>query len=86
MLARRCCRRRAAADVTIATLFSDYACGNCRAMHRDLRALADADPGVRIVYRDWPILGPRSVDAARLGSCATASAGGSGGMRRSTTN
>lgn len=35
-------------------------------MHRDLRKLVAADEHVRIVYRDWPILGPQSVRAARL--------------------
>ena len=53
------------ADVVI-LLFSDYACPLCRAMHRDLRKLVATDQRVRIVYRDWPILGPRSVRAARL--------------------
>ena len=53
------------ADVTI-YLFSDYACPNCRILHRDLRALVGSDPKVRIVYRDWPIFGKRSREAARL--------------------
>lgn len=61
----------AAADVTI-ILFSDYACGNCRALHADLRQLLADDPGVRIVYRDWPILGARSVRAARLALASAA--------------
>lgn len=55
----------ATADVVI-LLFSDYACPLCRAMHRDLRKLVATDQRARIVYRDWPILGPRSVRAARL--------------------
>ena len=54
-----------AANVTI-YLLSDYACPNCRAMHADLRSLVAADANVRIVYRDLPILGDRSVRAARL--------------------
>ena len=53
------------ASVTI-YLLSDYACPNCRAMHADLRSLVAADRNVRIVYRDLPILGDRSVRAARL--------------------
>lgn len=53
------------ASVTI-YLFLDYACPNCRILHRDLRALVASDHKVRIVYRDWPILGDRSRDAARL--------------------
>lgn len=35
-------------------------------MHADLRSLVAADAHVRIVYRDLPILGDRSVRAARL--------------------
>lgn len=53
------------ADVTI-YLFSDYACPVCRAMYPDLLKLVAADKGVRIVYRDWPVLSPRSIRAARL--------------------
>lgn len=55
----------ATADVVI-LLFSDYACPLCRAMHRDLRTLVARDHRIRIVYRDWPILGPRSIRAAQL--------------------
>ena len=57
------------ADVTI-YLLSDYACPNCRAMHADLRKLVAEDGNVRIVYRDWPILGENSVRAARLAIAA----------------
>ncbi len=53
------------ADVTI-YLFSDYACPSCRAMYPDLLKLVASDHRVRIVYRDWPVLSPRSVRAARL--------------------
>jgi len=52
------------ADVTI-YLFSDYACPNCHILHRDLRTLLATDRKVRIVYRDWPILGEPSRNAAR---------------------
>lgn len=53
------------ADVVI-LLFSDYACPLCRAMHPDLRQVVASDGHIRVVYRDWPILGPRSIRAARL--------------------
>lgn len=62
---------RADAAVTI-YLFSDYRCASCRAMHAPLRRLAAADPGVRVVYRDWPILGPRSTRAAGLALASVA--------------
>lgn len=59
------------ADVVI-YLFSDYNCPNCRALHRDLRRLVAADGKLRIVYRDWPVLGERSRDAARLAIASAA--------------
>lgn len=61
------------ADVVI-YLFSDYACGNCRLLHPALRALLVEDHGVRLVYRDWPILGARSTRAARLAVASVAQA------------
>lgn len=59
------------ADIVI-YLFSDYACGNCRALHPALRTLIAGDRGIRLVYRDWPILGPRSTRAARLALASAA--------------
>lgn len=52
-------------DVTVVTFF-DYNCPYCRRMEPALAALTAADPKVRIVYRDWPILSPASREAARL--------------------
>lgn len=51
-------------DITI-VVFSDYQCPYCRTLHSALKELIDADPKVRIVYRDWPIFGEASVEAAR---------------------
>lgn len=51
-------------DVTIVDFF-DYNCPYCRRMEVALNALAAADPKVRIVYRDWPIFGHASREAAR---------------------
>lgn len=51
-------------DVTVVG-FSDYNCPYCRRMEPVLNALVAADPKVRIVYRDWPIFGPASREAAR---------------------
>ena len=59
------------ADVVI-YVFSDYACGNCRVLHPALRTLVAKDRGVRLVYRDWAILGPRSTRAARLALASAA--------------
>ena len=54
----------AAGDVTVA-IFEDKECPYCKAVVPDLAKLAAADPGVRIVYKEFPILGPGSVTAAR---------------------
>lgn len=59
------------ADVVI-YLFSDYSCSNCRVMHADLRRLVASDGKIRIVYRDWPVLGERSRRAARLAIASVA--------------
>lgn len=52
------------ADVTIVEFF-DYKCGFCRRSLPALRALVESDPKVRIVYKEFPILGQESVIAAR---------------------
>ena len=62
-----------AADANVVIyLFSDYACGNCRVLHPALRTLVAEDGGVRLVHRDWAILGPRSTRAAHLALASVA--------------
>jgi protein-disulfide isomerase len=57
------------ADVTL-VVFTDYQCPICRATEPALdRALAE-DPRVRVIYKDWPILGERSRTAARAALAA----------------
>ena len=51
-------------DVSVVA-FLDYNCGYCRANIPALAALIQADPKVRIVYREYPVLGDASVLAAR---------------------
>lgn len=51
-------------DVTIVEFF-DYRCSYCKRVGPDVQALMQNDPGVRFVYKEWPILGPESVFAAR---------------------
>jgi len=51
-------------DVTIVEFF-DYNCGYCRRVFGDVKALIAADSNVRVVMREWPILGEASVFAAR---------------------
>ena len=57
-------------DVTIA-YFYDYACGYCRRSNPDLERLIKEDTGLRVVYREFPILGPDSVAAARASLAAS---------------
>lgn len=56
-------------DVTI-VFFSDYQCPYCRKFHPTLQALLREDRGVRVVYRDWPIFGDVSTQAARAAMAA----------------
>ncbi|MGY9011032.1 MAG: DsbA family protein [Rhodobacterales bacterium] len=51
-------------DVTVVEFF-DYNCPYCRRVKPHMEALLDADKNVRVVYREWPILGEGSVFAAR---------------------
>ncbi|RYY42838.1 MAG: DsbA family protein, partial [Sphingomonadales bacterium] len=51
-------------DVTVVA-FMDYACGYCRASLPGIDELLAKDPNVRIVYREFPVLGPESAVAAR---------------------
>jgi Protein-disulfide isomerase len=50
-------------DVTLVEFF-DYNCGYCKRAVADVAALTKADPKLRVVLRDLPILGPDSVDAS----------------------
>ena len=51
-------------DVPVVEFF-DYNCPYCRRVKPEMEALLAADPNVRVVYREWPILGDGSVFAAR---------------------
>lgn len=58
-------------DVTIIEVF-DYQCPACRASHPALKEIVAQDAGVRVIYRDWPVFGPASEEAARLAIAAEA--------------
>lgn len=51
-------------------VFSDYACGVCRRTEPRWRAAVAAAGDVRVIYRDWPILGEPSRLAARAALAA----------------
>jgi protein-disulfide isomerase len=52
-------------EVTLVEFF-DYACPYCKASNPHVDRLIKEDAGLRVVYRELPILGPDSVTAARL--------------------
>ena len=52
-------------DVTIVEYF-DYQCPYCRKVEPELRQVVQDDGKVRLVLKDWPVLGPVSVIAARM--------------------
>jgi protein-disulfide isomerase len=52
-------------DITIVEWF-DYQCPYCRKLEPELRQVVQEDGKVRLVWKDWPILGPMSVTAARM--------------------
>lgn len=56
-------------DATI-VIFSDYQCPYCRKEHAELTRLLATDRKVRVVYRDWPIFGAASLEAARVAIAA----------------
>lgn len=51
-------------DVTL-TEFFDYNCPHCRDSVADIHALISQDDKLRVVFREWPVLGEGSVFAAR---------------------
>jgi len=60
-------------DVTLVEFF-DYACPYCRASNPDVARLLREDRRLRVVWRDYPVLGPDSEQAA-VASLAAAGAG-----------
>lgn len=52
-------------DVTLVEFF-DYNCGYCKQALADTEDLLKADPNLRLVLKEFPVLGQDSVDAARV--------------------
>ena len=52
-------------NISIVEYF-DYQCPYCRKVEPELRQVVHEDGKVRLVWKDWPILGPMSVTAARM--------------------
>ena len=56
-------------DVTLVEFF-DYRCPYCKAIETSLEALIKEDGKLRVVYKEFPILGPKSVVASRVAIAA----------------
>jgi protein-disulfide isomerase len=52
-------------DVTLVEFF-DYSCGFCKRALTDMLTLLKDDPKLKIVLKEFPILGPGSLEAARV--------------------
>jgi protein-disulfide isomerase len=60
-------------DVVLVEFF-DYACSFCRASNPDIERLMREDPRLKVVWREYPVLGPSSEQAA-IASLAAARSG-----------
>ena len=58
-------------DVTVVE-FIDYRCGYCKKAHPEIQELLERDPNVRLIVKEFPILGPDSVRAGKMALAALA--------------
>jgi protein-disulfide isomerase len=56
-------------DVTVVEFF-DYNCPYCKRSHAAVEELLESDPDIRYVFKQFPILGPTSVTAAKAALAA----------------
>jgi protein-disulfide isomerase len=52
-------------DVTLVEFF-DYNCGYCKKALTDMLELMKSDPKLKVVLKEFPVLGPQSVEAAQI--------------------
>jgi protein-disulfide isomerase len=52
-------------DVTVVE-FVDYRCGYCRKAHDEVSQLVETDGNIRLVMKEFPILGEDSLTSARF--------------------
>lgn len=57
-------------DVSIAVFF-DYNCGYCKQTVPKLQSISEKDPMVRIVFKEFPVLGPQSAFGAKAALAAS---------------
>jgi|CXWL01.1.fsa_nt_gi protein-disulfide isomerase len=55
----------AQADVTM-VVFTDYQCPICRVSNRAMQKVLAEDRRVRVIFKDWPVFGKASQEAARV--------------------
>jgi protein-disulfide isomerase len=53
-------------DVTFVEFF-DYNCGYCKRALEDMMVLMSKDPKLKVVLKEFPVLGPASLEAAKIG-------------------
>jgi protein-disulfide isomerase len=56
-------------DVTMVEFF-DYNCGYCKKAMGDMLTLLKTDPNLRVVLKEYPVLGPGSLEAAQVAVAA----------------
>src|SRR5215831_8809522 len=54
-----------AGDVTMVEFF-DYNCGFCKRALADMLALMKDDPKLKVILKEFPVLGPGSIEAAKV--------------------
>jgi protein-disulfide isomerase len=69
------------ADVTLVQFF-DYNCSYCRASLPDIERLLAEDKKLKVVYRELPILGQSSLDAAKVSLAVALHKGNYGAFHR----
>ncbi len=57
-------------DLTLVEFF-DYRCGFCRRAHAEVQSFLRSDSQIRYVLKEFPILGPQSLTAARASMAAS---------------
>lgn len=61
-------------DITLVE-FIDYRCGYCRRAHDEVKALVESDGNIRIITKEFPILGEASMQSSRFAIAAKQLAG-----------
>lgn len=52
-------------DVTLVE-FIDYRCGYCRKAHDEVKQLVESDGNIRFIVKEFPILGPDSLESSKF--------------------